>query len=81
MITLLKLPPEAELISDRNETMHIEYPNNNVSFLGDTVNAKVCIDLWQDMSALQPSLIFRANKYNVDLRFIASFVIYIDTDK
>ena len=80
MITLLKLPPEAELISDRNKTVHIKYPNNKVSFLGDTVNAKVCIDLWQDMSALRPSLVFR-KKYNIDIRFIAVFVMYLNTDK
>ncbi len=65
MITLLKLPPEAELISDRNKTVHIKYPRNNVSFLGDTVNAKMCIDLWQDMSDLQPSIMLRRKSYTL----------------
>ena len=65
MITLFKLPPEAVLISERNKTMHIKYPTNNVSFLGVTVNAKVCIDLWQDMSDLQPSIMLGRKSYTL----------------
>ena len=56
MITLLKIPHDVGLIKDRNKTMQAKFPNNNASFLGDNVNAKVCVDLWQDMSALRPSL-------------------------
>ena len=42
MITLLKIPHDVGLIKDRNKTMQAKFPNNNASFLGDNVNAKVC---------------------------------------
>ena len=64
MITLLKIPHDDGLIRDRNKTMQAKFPNNNTSFLGDNVNAKVCVDLWQDMSALRPSLEFGKSKVN-----------------
>ena len=56
MITLLNIPHDEGLIKDRNKTMQAKFPNNNASFLGDNINAKVCVDLWQDMSKLRPSL-------------------------
>ena len=58
MITLLKIPHDEGLIKDRNKTMQAKFPKSNASFLGDNVNAKVCVDLWQDMSKLRPSLNF-----------------------
>ena len=62
MITLLNIPHDEGLIKDRNKTMQMKFPNNNASFLGDNINAKVCVDLWQDMSKLRPSLNFGTKK-------------------
>ena len=50
VIPLLVLTLEAVSISDKNKIMHMKYPSSNGNLFSDDVNAKVDIDLRQDMS-------------------------------
>ena len=50
VLPLLILTLEAVSISDKNKIIHMKYPSSNGNLFSDDVNAKVDIDLRQDMS-------------------------------